>query len=174
MSKKPKPAGSVGTPATQLIASTGMPYTLHSYVHEPTTASYGLEAAESLGVDPRRVFKTLVVRATEGWLAIGVVPVDAMLNLKAIADALGTKRAEMAEPAAAVRATGYVVGGISPLAQKNALPTVIDESALAFDTVFVSAGRRGLEIELAPTQLIRLTGATPAVIATPRPLSPSG
>ncbi len=165
MAKKSRAAGGAGTPATVLAASSGVAYTLHSYVHDPTATSYGLEAAEALGVSTSRVFKTLVVKIDSG-LAIGVVPVDSSLSLKAVAAALGTKRAEMADPAAATRATGYVLGGISPLGQKTVLPTILDESASAYSTVFVSAGRRGLEIELDPADLVRLTHALVARIAT--------
>ena len=153
-----------GTAALQLVARDGVAHTVHAYEHDPGAASYGLEAAEALGVDPRRVFKTLLA-ALDGRLVVGVVPVTGQLDLKALASSLGGKRAEMADPAAAERATGYVVGGISPLGQKRRHPTVIDASALEFDTVLVSAGRRGLEVELAPQDLVRLTSATTARIA---------
>ncbi len=164
MAKKARAAGGVGTPATVLAASSGVAYTLHSYLHDPSAASFGLEAAEALGVSASRVFKTLVVK-TDSGLAVGVVPVNSSLSLKAVATALGAKRAEMADPAAATRATGYVLGGISPLGQRTVLPTVIDESASAYSAVFVSAGRRGLEIELDPADLVRLTQAILAHIA---------
>ncbi|HEY8373230.1 MAG TPA: Cys-tRNA(Pro) deacylase [Pseudonocardiaceae bacterium] len=154
-----------GTPATALLAKQRVPHTLHSYRHDPRHESYGLEAAEALGVPPERVFKTLVVDL-DGRLAVGVVPVAAQLDLKAVAAALGGKRARMAPVAEAERATGYVAGGISPLGQKKRLPLVLDRSAQDFETIFCSAGRRGLEVELAPADLIRLTGAVVAPVAT--------
>lgn len=126
--------------------------------------SYGLDAAAALGVDPRRVFKTLVVAVDDG-LAVAVVPVAGELNLKALAGALGVRRAEMADPAAAERATGYVVGGISPIGQRRRLPTVLDASAMSLDTILVSAGRRGLQVELAPADLAATTSAIVAAIA---------
>lgn len=138
---------------------------LHPYTHDPAAASYGTEAAEALGADPEKVFKTLMVEV-EGRLAVGVVPVSGNLDLKAFAAALGAKKAAMADPAAAERRTGYVLGGISPLGQRQSSPTVIDDSALAFDTVLVSGGKRGLDIELAPADLIRLTSALTASIGT--------
>jgi Cys-tRNA(Pro)/Cys-tRNA(Cys) deacylase len=153
-----------GTPATALLAKRKVPYTLHSYDHDPRHESYGLEAATALGLDPSRVFKTLVAEV-DGALAVGVVPVTGQLDLKALAAALKGKKARMAEVAAAERATGYVAGGISPLGQKKRLPVVIDASAEAFDAVFCSAGRRGLEVELSPSALAELTGAVIAVIA---------
>jgi Cys-tRNA(Pro)/Cys-tRNA(Cys) deacylase len=153
-----------GTPATALLAKRKVPYTLHSYDHDPRAESFGLEAAELLGLDPARVFKTLVAEV-DGRLAVGVVPVTRQLDLKALAAALKGKKARMAEVAAAERATGYVAGGISPLGQKKRLPVVIDASAAAFDTVFVSAGRRGLDVELTPADLADLTAAVVAPIA---------
>ena len=158
---------SQGTPATAALAAAGVPFALHPYSHDPAAASYGLEAAEVLGVDPARVFKTLMVDV-DGRLAVGVVPVSGSLDLKAIAAALGGKKAAMADPAAAERRTGYVLGGISPLGQRQPSPTVMDDSALALDTILVSGGRRGLDIELAPADLIRLTGAVTAPIGTGR------
>jgi Cys-tRNA(Pro)/Cys-tRNA(Cys) deacylase len=146
-----------------MLARLGVPFTIHAYDHDPAAPSYGLEAAEALGVAADRVFKTLLADV-DGRLAVGVVPVSGELDLKALAAAVGGKRATLAEPAAAERATGYVVGGISPLGQRKRLPTVVDQSALEFPTVFVSAGRRGLEVELAPADLVRLTGATTAPI----------
>jgi Cys-tRNA(Pro)/Cys-tRNA(Cys) deacylase len=136
---------------------------LHGYEHGGG-AAYGPEAAEVLGLDPARVFKTLVADV-DGTLTVGVVPVSAMLDLKALAAAVGGKRAKMAEVAAAERATGYVAGGISPLGQRKRLPTVLDASAEGLPTMFCSAGRRGLEVELAPQDLARLTGARFAPIA---------
>jgi Cys-tRNA(Pro)/Cys-tRNA(Cys) deacylase len=153
-----------GTPATALLAKRKVPYTLHSYDHDPRHDSYGLEAAQALGIDAGRVFKTLVAEV-DGKLAVGVVPVTGQLDLKALAAALKGKKARMAEVAAAERATGYVAGGISPLGQKKRLPVVIDASAQAFETVFCSAGRRGLEVELTPAALAELTGAVVAPIA---------
>jgi Cys-tRNA(Pro)/Cys-tRNA(Cys) deacylase len=153
-----------GTPATALLAKRKVPYTLHSYDHDPRAESFGLEAAELLGLDPARVFKTLVAEV-DGRLAVGVVPVTGQLDLKALAAALRGKKARMAEVSAAERATGYVAGGISPLGQKKRLPVVIDASASAFDTVFVSAGRRGLDVELTPADLADLTAAVVAPIA---------
>lgn len=163
-----KKQASQGTPATAALAAAGVPFTLHPYTHDPSAASYGLEAAEVLGVEPSRVFKTLMVEV-EGALAVGIVPVSGNLDLKAVAAALGAKKASMADPKAAERRTGYVLGGISPLGQRQQSPTVLDDSALAFDTVLVSGGRRGLDIELAPADLLRLTGALTARISTLRP-----
>jgi Cys-tRNA(Pro)/Cys-tRNA(Cys) deacylase len=163
-----------GTPATAALAAAGVSFTLHPYHHDPSAASYGLEAAEVLGIDPARVFKTLMVEI-DGRLAAGVVPVSGSLDLKAMAAALGSKKAAMANPATAERRTGYVLGGISPLGQRLPSPTVIDDSALALNTVLVSGGRRGLDIELAPGDLIRLTKAITAPISTvsPRPVPSS-
>lgn len=141
---------------------------LHPYSHDPAAASYGAEAAEALGMDPARVFKTLMVEV-EGRLAVAVVPVSGTLDLKAFAAALGSKKAAMADPATAERRTGYVLGGISPLGQRQSSPTVIDRSALALDTLLVSGGKRGLDLELAPADLIRLTAATTAPIGAARP-----
>jgi Cys-tRNA(Pro)/Cys-tRNA(Cys) deacylase len=138
-------------------------YTVHEYVHDPRAESYGREASEALGVVPARVFKTLVAEV-DGTLVTGVVPVEGQLDLKALAAACGGKKAAMAQVTAAERATGYVAGGISPVGQRKRLRVVVDESALGFDTVFCSAGRRGLEIELAPADLVRATGATVASI----------
>jgi Cys-tRNA(Pro)/Cys-tRNA(Cys) deacylase len=166
-----------GTPATALLAKQRIPHTVHSYDHDsrsvftdpptgahPHRAAYGSEAATALGVAPERVFKTLVVEV-DGVLTVGVVPVAGQLDLKALAAAVGGKRAKMAEVGAAERATGYVAGGISPLGQRKRLPVVLDASAERFETVFCSGGRRGLEIELAPADLIRLASATVAPIA---------
>ncbi|HEX5014485.1 MAG TPA: Cys-tRNA(Pro) deacylase [Candidatus Limnocylindrales bacterium] len=141
-------------------------------VHDYETASpsrdgqraYGLEAASALGVDPRRIFKTLIADV-DGRLAVAIVPVAAELDLKKLATALGRRRATMADPAVAERATGYVLGGISPIGQTRRLPTVLDDSADSFETVFVSAGRRGLQVELAPSDLASVTSASSAAIA---------
>jgi Cys-tRNA(Pro)/Cys-tRNA(Cys) deacylase len=154
------------TPAIKAAAAAGVNVKAHEYHHDPGNSNYGLEAAEALGLDPARVFKTLLV-ALNGdarRLAVAVVPVSGQLDLKAMAAACKVKRIEMADPAAAQRATGYLVGGISPLGQKKRLPTVVDQSAAAFDSVFVSGGRRGLDIEIAPDDLIRLCGAGVAAI----------
>lgn len=155
------------TPAIQAAERAGIAFELLEYEHDPAAASYGLEAAERLGLEPESVFKTLLVsvEGLVGGLAVGIVPVTAQLDLKAVAQAVGGKRAGMADPRAAERATGYVLGGISPLGQKRQLPTVIDESVILFERVHVSAGRRGLEIALAPGDLVTLTGATLAAIA---------
>lgn len=154
-----------GTPALVALAAAGIPHTAHAYDHDPrSTVGYGLEAAEVLGIDPEQVYKTLMA-SVDGTLTVAVVPVAGKLDLKALAHAVGGKKAVMADPAAAERATGYVVGGISPLGQKTAHPTVVDETVQLFDTVFVSGGRRGLDVELAPDDLIRLTSATVADIA---------
>jgi Cys-tRNA(Pro)/Cys-tRNA(Cys) deacylase len=143
-----------GTPATVALTRSGIGFTLHPYRHDPRAASYGLEAADALGVPPERVFKTLLAKV-DGSFAVAVVPVTGELDLKALARAMGGNRASMADPAEARRATGYVVGGISPIGQKRTLPTVVDSSALEHDTIFVSAGRRGLDLELAPADLVR-------------------
>jgi Cys-tRNA(Pro)/Cys-tRNA(Cys) deacylase len=163
MAKKQK-KGAGGTPATTALAAAGVPYTLHAYDHDPAAPSYGEEAAEALGVAPELVFKTLVADV-DGELTVAVVPVTGQLDLKALASAVGGKRAAMADPAAAERTTGYVRGGISPLGQRRALRTVLDASASAHGTVYVSAGRRGLEVELTPDALAKLTSATVAAVA---------
>ena len=153
-----------GTPATVALTRAGIRWTPHAYDHDPAAASYGLEAAAALGVQPERVFKTLVA-SVDGRLTVAVVPVTGQLDLKALATATGGKRAEMADPVAAERTTGYVRGGISPLGQRKALPTVVDDSATTYDTVFVSGGRRGFDVELDPADLVRLTSARVAAIA---------
>ncbi|QWZ10292.1 Cys-tRNA(Pro) deacylase [Nocardioides panacis] len=158
--------GAGGTPATVALTKAGIAFTEHAYAHDPAAASYGLEAADVLGLDPARVLKTLLV-SVDGRLVVGVVPVSGQLDLKAVAAAVGGKKATMADPAAAERATGYVVGGISPVGQKRAHPTVLDESALACDVVYVSGGRRGLDLGLSPADLVRVTGATVAPIGRP-------
>jgi Cys-tRNA(Pro)/Cys-tRNA(Cys) deacylase len=152
------------TPATTVLRRAGVRYRLHPYDHQPAARSYGMEAAEALGVSAAQVFKTLLADVDE-YLVVAVVPVCGSLDLKALASARKGKDAVMAASAAAERATGYVVGGISPLGQRKRLPTVIDNSALEYATIYVSAGRRGLDIELSPTDLIRLTSATTARIA---------
>jgi Cys-tRNA(Pro)/Cys-tRNA(Cys) deacylase len=152
------------TPALGALARAGVQHRVHTYDHDPSAPSFGREAAEALGVDPGRVFKTLVAKVGDG-LVIALVPVLDSLDLKALAGAMGAKRAEMADPAVAERTTGYAVGAISPLGQKKSLPTVVDGAAEAWATVFCSGGRRGLEIEVAPVDLVRLTGAKVAAIA---------
>jgi Cys-tRNA(Pro)/Cys-tRNA(Cys) deacylase len=147
-----------GTPATIALERAKIPFTLHEYAHDPKAASYGLEASEALGVPPEQVFKTLVA-AVDGRLTVGVVPVNRQLDLKALAVAAGGKKAVMADVTAAERATGYVAGGISPVGQKRRLPVFVDESAASFAAIFCSAGRRGLEISLAPADLARCAGA---------------
>ena len=160
MARKP-PAG---TPATRVLEASGVAWSAHPYAHDPRAASYGLEAAHALGVAPEQVFKTLLADC-DGRLVVGVVPVDAQLDLKALAKAVAAKKAQMADPSQAERATGYVVGGISPLGQKRALPTVVDDSARRWETVYVSGGRRGLDVGIAPGDLVTLTDATLAAIA---------
>ncbi|AEN09404.1 MULTISPECIES: Cys-tRNA(Pro) deacylase [unclassified Streptomyces] len=163
MAKKPKKQQPGGTPATVALTASGTAFTVHSYDHDPSSPSYGEEAAEALGVSPDRVFKTLVADV-DGELVVAVVPVAGSLDLKALAAAVGGKRAAMADPAAAERTTGYVRGGISPLGQRKRLRTVLDASAEGHATICVSAGRRGLEVELTPTALTTLTRATLAPI----------
>jgi len=153
-----------GTPATALLTRHKVPFKLHPYEHDPRAQGYGEEAAAALGIQPAQIFKTLIA-AVDGRLACAVVPVAARLDLKAFAAALGGKRAELAEPAAAARATGYVVGGISPIGQKSRLRVVVDASAAEFETVYVSAGKRGLQVELAPADLLAAAGASVARIA---------
>lgn len=155
-----------GTPATTALTAAAIPFTVHDYTHDPRSGSYGEEAATALAIDASRVFKTLLADV-DGTLTVAVVPVSGQLDLKALARAVGGRKAAMADPAAAERATGYVVGGISPLGQKRAHPTVVDASALHHPTVYVSAGRRGLEVELAPADLVRLTAAITAPVGRP-------
>ncbi|MGZ4589551.1 MAG: Cys-tRNA(Pro) deacylase [Actinomycetes bacterium] len=167
MSKKARAAHG-GTPATVALTRAGVDFDLHPYEtqpHEPRAAapSYGEEAAAALGLSTDRVFKTLLARVDER-LVVAVVPVSGSLDLKSLAAAAGGKRAAMAEPADAERATGYVVGGISPIGTRTALPTVVDETVADGPVVYVSAGRRGLQVSLAPDDLLRVTGATVAPI----------
>lgn len=159
--------GAGGTRATTALNQAGVAFTPHPYDHDPRSSSYGLEAAEALGVSPTRVFKTLMADA-DGGLVVGIVPVDRQLDLKALARALGRSKAVMAEVVLAERATGYVAGGISPVGQKRAHPTVLDESALVHPTIFVSGGRRGLDLEVRPLDLLAVTDATTAAIARER------
>lgn len=152
-----------GTPATVALNAAGIAYTLHPYQHRADAGSFGAEAAEQLGLDPRRIFKTLVADVS-AQLAVAVVPVAGHLDLKALAQLMGAKKAQMADPQAAARSSGYILGGISPIGQRSRLPTVVDTSATDFDTVFVSAGRRGLQVELSPADLIAITQARTAPI----------
>jgi Cys-tRNA(Pro)/Cys-tRNA(Cys) deacylase len=160
---KTKSKGGQGTPATVALTRAGVEFTLHPYDHDPSAQVYGEEAADALGVPYGRIFKTLVAEVETG-LAVAVVPVAGKLDLKAFAAALKGKRAALADATKAERVTGYVIGGISPLGQRKRLPTVVDESALEFETVYFSAGRRGLQIETAPAELVRLAGAVTAPI----------
>ena len=148
------------------LTAAGAEFTLHPYEHTAGAPSYGGEAADALGLSHDEVFKTLVARV-DGRLVTAVVPVSGSLDLKALAAAVGGKKAVMAEPADAERATGYVVGGISPLGQRSPMPAVVDDSVLALDAVFVSAGRRGLQVRLAPADLLRVSGARTAPLARP-------
>ena len=148
------------TPALDLLKKVRAEHRIHSYEHDPKAASYGHEAAEKLGLASAQVFKTLLASSEKGELLVAVVPVVGSLDLKALAHAAGVKKAEMADPAAAQRSTGYLLGGISPLGQKKRLRTFIDSSAEGFETIYVSAGRRGLEVELAPSVLAEQTRAT--------------
>jgi Cys-tRNA(Pro)/Cys-tRNA(Cys) deacylase len=156
-----------GTPATAAAERSGIAFRVHEYAHARGGTGYGAEAAGALGVDAARVFKTLVVALSDGSHAVAVVPVAGTLDPKALAEVLGAKTADLADARDAQRLTGYVLGGISPLGQRRALPTVVDETAAAFDTVFVSGGRRGLELELAPADLVQVTNATVAAIGRP-------
>jgi len=151
-------AGGPGTPATVALLAAGVPFTAHTYEHHDTATNFGEEAAAELGLSEERVFKTLVADA-QGTLVVAVVPVSRRLDLKALAAAVGARKASLADPAVAERRTGYVVGGISPVGQRTALATVVDASAASFETVFVSGGRRGFDIEIAPADLVRATGA---------------
>lgn len=157
-----------GTRATDLLRAAGVDFTVHEYDRDATDpkerGSYGETTAAALGLDPARVYKTLVA-SVDGRLAVGIVPVAGELDLKRFAEALGGRRAAMADPAEAERATGYVVGGISPLGQRRRLPAVVDDSATGFPTIYVSGGRRALQVELSPADLVTLTGATLAPIA---------
>lgn len=155
---------SASTPAIAAATAAGIAFEIHEYEHERGATAWGPEAAAALGVDPGRVFKTLVVDAS-GPFVVAVVPVGSEVDLKLVARAVGAKQTRMAARAAAERATGYVIGGISPLGQKQELTIVVDESARDLDTVYVSAGQRGLEIELAPDDLVALTRGRYAAIA---------
>lgn len=155
------------TPATKALDKAGIEYRLHRYEHDPDAQSYGTEAAEKLGLDPARVFKTLLASTDTGELLVAVVPVTGSLDIKSLATAAKAKKAAMADPGAAQRSTGYLLGGISPLGQKKRLRTFIDSSAEHWPTVYVSGGRRGLEIELCPQRLAEQTGALLTPLARP-------
>lgn len=152
-----------GTPATVALQKAGVIFTLHEYSHDPRAESFGLEAADALGLDPRQVYKTLLTDV-DGSTVVGIVPVAGSLDLKALAGAAGGRRAEMTDPARAQRLTGYVLGGISPVGQRRPLPTYLDDTALLWERVYVSGGRRGLDIGIAPTDLIAVTAAVTAPI----------
>ena len=158
-----KARAAAATPAMAVLTRAGVAFTVHTYEHDPAAPSYGLEAATALGLPPEQVFKTLLADA-DGTLAVGIVPVAGQLDLKALAAALGRRRATMADPAVAARSTGYVVGGISPLGQRKRLPTVLDESAFGHPVVYVRGGRRGVDLGVAPDDLARVLGATRARI----------
>ena len=151
------------TPATVALERAGVPFTVHTYAHDPAASSYGVEAAEQLGLDPAAVFKTLLAEV-DGRLVVGIVPVSGQLDLKALAAATGGKKAAMADPSAAERTTGYVVGGISPVGQKKRLTAVLDDSALDLPTIYVSGGKRGLDLGVSPRDLVDLLDATVAAI----------
>jgi len=163
--------GKGGTPATVLLQKQGIAFRLHEFHHDPAEKHYGTAAAQALGADPDQVFKTLLA-TVEGLpapgIAVGIVPVSGQLSLKELATAVGGKRATMCDPLVAQRVTGYVVGGISPFGQKKLLPTAIDETCLLYDTIFVSGGKRGFDIEVAPDDLIRVLAAVTAPIRTAR------
>ncbi len=154
----------LGTPATVALTAAGIAFTPHAYEHDSATVNFGLEAAAALELDPGQVFKTLLADV-DGALVVAIVPVSGKLDLKALASAVGGKKAEMADPKLAERKTGYVVGGISPVGQKSAHPTVLDETAELYDTIFVSGGKRGFDIELAPADLLAITSGSTAAIA---------
>ena len=159
MANQPAP-----TPAVKALLVAGIGFTLHRYDHSDTATNFGEEAAKALSVDPERIFKTLVADLG-GELAVGIVPVARQLDLKALAAALGAKKASMADPSVASRSSGYVVGGISPISQRTRLRTVLDSSADSFETIFVSAGKRGLQVELAPADLREVVGAIQAHVS---------
>ena len=160
-----------GTPATSLLSRHGVEFAVHEFTHAPGERNYGLVAAESLDIDAARVFKTLLAKVDGSiapGVAVGIVPVSGQLSLKELAQSLGAKRAEMCDPVVAERLTGYVVGGISPFGQKKRLPTAIDDGCRSHETIFVSGGKRGLEIEIAPDALITVLNAIVGRIAVAR------
>lgn len=164
-------ARTTGTPATRTLVAAGVPFTEHTYEHDPRATSYGIEAATALGLPPDEVFKTLVAQvagrdgAGRPEPVVAIVPVTTTCDLKALAAAAGRRRADLADPALAQRLTGYVVGGISPLGQRRPLPTFVDATAARLSVMYVSGGRRGFDIGLAPTDLLRVTGGSFAPIA---------
>jgi len=157
-------AAAGGTPATIALAAAGIRFLPHAYAHDPANTNYGTEAASALGLDPEQVFKTLLAEV-DGSLVVAIVPVTGTLDLRALARAMGGKKAVMADPAVAQRKTGYILGGISPIGQKNQHPTVLDETAELYPSIFVSGGRRGFDIELAPADLLSITAGRVAAIA---------
>jgi len=157
-------AAAGGTPATIALAAAGIRFLPHAYAHDPANTNYGTEAASALGLDPEQVFKTLLADV-DGSLVVAIVPVTGTLDLRALARAMGGKKAVMADPAVAQRKTGYILGGISPVGQKNQHPTVLDETAELYPSIFVSGGRRGFDIELAPADLLSITAGRVAAIA---------
>jgi len=148
------------TPAINLAKKNKIKYTIHEYTHDTSVESYGQEASQKLGVEEERVFKTLVVMLHDNSLAVGIIPVSCKLNMKQMAKSLNAKKCAMADKSIVEKSTGYILGGVSPLGQKKSLKTVIDISAKEFETIFVSAGKRGLEIELNPFDLEKLTRAS--------------
>ncbi len=157
-------AGHGGTPATVALTRAGIPFRPHNYDHDPAVGSFGLEAAQKLGTDPDRVLKTLIV-TVDDRLTVAVLPVTGQLDLKALARAYEAKRAQLADSATAERSSGYVLGGISPVGQRRRLPTLVDVSVLNWSTVYVSGGRRGFDIELAPPDLVAITAAITAPVS---------
>lgn len=164
MAKKSKQHAHGATPATTVLVEAGITFTLHPYEHHEDNTHYGEEAAHALGVEQTQIFKTLVADVG-GHLVVAVIPVGQQLDLKALAAVFDAKKATMADPAVAARSSGYVVGGISPIGQRHRLPTVLDASADDFETIFVSAGRRGLQVELAPGDLRAVTDARSVPVA---------
>ena len=164
MAKKNKHHAHGATPATTALIDAGITFTLHPYEHHDDTTNFGEEAVRAIGADPNQVFKTLIADVG-GQLVVAVLPVARQLDLKALATEFGAKKASMADPQAAARSSGYVVGGISPIGQRTQLPTVLDASADDFETIYVSAGRRGLQVELAPADLRAITDARSVPIA---------
>lgn len=163
---KPAKRKAATTPATAALAELGIPYALHAYRHDPRTTDYGQEATEQLEVPAERVFKTLVAEV-DGELVVAVVPVSGSLDLKNLAATVGGRKAVMAEPERAEKVTGYHVGGISPLGQRVTLPTVLDATAMEYESILVSAGRRGLDLEIIPTHLLTALNARTAPIGRP-------